>query len=990
MKIDNPIYTKPELQNLVVDQGQEIFKHMKSDGKSIFNKDWWYGKVMDWSMKNDSFKTQMFRFVDVLPCLNSNSEVAAHLKEYFAKDNQELPSIFSFGAGLGALAPGLLAGTVKKNITQMAKMFITGASPKDALPVLNKSRNKPIAFTVDLLGEATLSEKEALDYQERYFELLNTLIAAEKKWKHNPLIDEDENGPIPKVNISVKMSSIFSQVREEAWEETKASIKDRLRPIYKLAKDNFCFVNLDMEEYAHKDLTLEVFKELVNEEEFKSYPHFGVVIQAYLKDSLEDTKKLVQFAKDRKAPFTIRLVKGAYWDYEVIHASQQNWPIPVYTQKVHSDFNFEQCAHELIKGYPHTRLAIGSHNVRSISATLVMAKQYNIPHKAIEVQMLFGMADTIKNSLIHQNYRLREYATVGELIPGMAYLVRRLLENTSNESFLRSKFVENESIEKLLSMPEYNDNDEQLSGSDKTPFKNEALLDFAHQQEREQVASAVQTWKSNSDKTYPLFIAGKSVKTEETLSSVNPARPSEVVGMICKASAEHVDQAVAAAKAEQKIWKKTSAGERADLVDKLANLIKRDRYKLMALQVLEVGKPWAEADGDITEAIDFCRYYAKDMRTLAKQQRVGSALGEVSNYHYLPKGVSAVIAPWNFPLAILTGMVAASLVTGNTVVIKPAEQSSVTASLLCELLQEAGFPKNSFQYLPGDGEVVGRKLVEHKDVNLICFTGSKEVGLEIFNKASQVLPGQTSTKKCIIEMGGKNALIIDNDADLDQAVKGAVYSAFGFSGQKCSACSRLIVLSDVYDKFIQRMIDATQSIIQCAPENPNAYLGPVIDKVAYDRIMQTIEDNKKIHTLAYQSESVADGYFVPPTIFKDVPADSDLAQKEIFGPVVAIIKAKDIDHAIEIANSTEFALTGGIYSRNPGNIEKVKNDLEVGNVYINRSITGAMVDRHPFGGFKMSGLGSKTGGPDYLRQFMEPRCITENTMRRGFAPNEDA
>ena len=447
---------------------------------------------------------------------------------------------------------------------------------------------------------------------------------------------------------------------------------------------------------------------------------------------------------------------------------------------------------------------------------------------------------------------------------------------------------------------------------------------------------------------------------------------------------------MSAAKKAQKDWRNTPAETRADLVDKLADLIKRDRYKLMSLQTLEVGKPWAEADGDITEAIDFCRYYARHMRKLSKPNKVGSALGENSHYHYIPKGVSAVIAPWNFPLAILTGMVAASLVTGNTVVIKPAEQSSVTASLLVEMLIEAGFPKNVFQYLPGDGEVVGRALVAHKDINMICFTGSKEVGLEIYNKSSQIAPGQTSTKKCIIEMGGKNALIIDNDADLDQAIKGAVYSSFGFAGQKCSACSRLIVLQDVYDKFIKRLVEATESITQSNPENPNTYLGPVIDKEAFERINNTIELYKSKHKLAYQGTALSEGYFVPPTIFTDVDPNSELAQKEIFGPVVAVIKAKNLDEAIEFANSSEFALTGGIYSRNPGNIEKVKNDLEVGNLYINRSITGAMVDRHPFGGYKMSGLGSKTGGPDYLLQFMEPRCITENTMRRGFAPKDEA
>jgi RHH-type proline utilization regulon transcriptional repressor/proline dehydrogenase/delta 1-pyrroline-5-carboxylate dehydrogenase len=377
------------------------------------------------------------------------------------------------------------------------------------------------------------------------------------------------------------------------------------------------------------------------------------------------------------------------------------------------------------------------------------------------------------------------------------------------------------------------------------------------------------------------------------------------------------------------------------------------------------------------------------MRALAKPLKVGNIPGESSVYEYLPRGVSLVIAPWNFPLAIITGMVAASIVTGNTVIMKPAEQSSVVARGLMDLLIEAGVPAGVVNFLPGYGEEVGDYLVKHKDISIIAFTGSKPVGLHILKEASLVRPGQQHLKKVITELGGKNAVIIDTDADLDEAVDGVLYSAFGFAGQKCSAASRVIILDEVYDKFTDRLVEAAKSIKVFEAENPEAYLGPVVDEEAHTRILQTIDKAKTQHKLLFQGTTPPQGYFVGPTIFADVDPGSSLAQEEIFGPVVALIRAKNLEHALEIANGTEYALTGGLFSRSPANIAKVREEFEVGNLYINRGITGAMVDRHPFGGFKMSGIGSKTGGPDYLKQFTEPRNVTENLLRRGFAPAEE-
>ncbi|MFS4460637.1 L-glutamate gamma-semialdehyde dehydrogenase [Bdellovibrio sp. HCB2-146] len=980
-----------DIQAQIVARGEEILKRMESQSKaSIFSKDFWYGSIMEWSMKNEKFKTNMFRFVDVLPSLNSGDEVARHLKEYFSEDGGALPPVFNVGLGLGSLAPGLMAGAIRKNVTAMAKMFITGESPDEALPVLKKARKNKMTFTVDILGEATLSEKEAQDYSGKCMELINWLAKDSEKWDEVPQIDRDHEGALPKVNVSVKMTALYSQIKDLAWDETKKALKDRLRPIFRAGMEKGLFVNLDMEQYSVKHLTLEVFTELINEPEFKNYKFFGIVIQAYLRDSFEDVKSLTDFAQKRGTPFWIRLVKGAYWDYETIEAEQRGWPVPVYTNKAESDANYEVCAKYLLENIKTIRPAFASHNVRTLAACMIYAEKLNIPKEALEFQMLYGMAEPIKKTIVDMGYRMREYAPVGELIPGMAYLVRRLLENTSNESWLRGKFADGKTTAELLKDPAQGlVPTSPIIPKKANKFYNEPLLDFAVKADREKMIKAIADVKASLPIQVPSLINGKEIRTNNIFDRVNPSETTQIVAKVAMASTQEAEQAMQAAQTAFATWKNVPTEQRAALVDKLADIMSRDRFKLIATQVLEVGKPWAEADGDIGEAIDFCRYYAKHMREIAKPLRVGGVPGENSQYIYRARGVTAVIAPWNFPLAILAGMVTAAAVTGNTVVMKPAEQSMAVAWGLMKMIQEAGFPQGVINFLPGYGEEVGEYIVNHKFTTTIAFTGSKAVGLHIMNRASQVQPGQQHVKRCIIEMGGKNALIIDNDADLDEAVDGVLYSAFGFSGQKCSAASRVIVLDEVYDRFVDRLVESAKSIDILPAENPKAYMGPVVDKEAYDRILNTIADAEKTNKLLFKASVPGGGYFIPATIFGEVEGNAKLAQQEIFGPVVAVIRAKNMDQALEIANSTEYALTGGLFSRSPATIERVKNEFEVGNLYINRGITGAMVDRHPFGGFKMSGIGSKTGGPDYLKQYMEPQAVTENTLRRGFAPAEE-
>ena len=668
--------------------GQDLLKNMKNKTESIFNKTWWYKKLLSWTMKNDSLKTRLFHFIDVLPSLKTSQQIVSHLKEYF-KD-EESAVLFS-GVQLGGLTPALTANIIKKQINEMAKIFITGSTAEEALKAVKKMRGEGVSFTIDFLGEAIVSEKEAQKYQTLYLNLMDSFIQDSKKWKEDKNLDNDNLGQIPSVNISIKATSLYSQIKLEAWEQSKEKIKDRLRPIFKKASENFIFLNLDMEQYEYKTLTLEIFKELLME--FKDYPHFGLVIQAYLKDSFSDLEDLIQFSKKRGQPFTIRLVKGAYWDSEVLNAKQKNWPIPVWIRKEDTDANYERCLRFLFKNYKEVKLAVGSHNVRSVAVALALHEE--CPKACLEFQTLYGMGDALVEPLKRRGYSVRFYTTVGELIPGMSYLVRRLLENTANQSFIRESFVENKDMEKLLSQPVFESKPSSESKKENR-FMNHPLLDFSFKENRDQFLKALSVWKARLPVSVPIVIDGKEETSPQILNRENPSRKEECVSKVHLASLQQAERAVKINRDYFDSNKSLSQEERVKCLRTLASLISEKEFLFSALEVFEVGKTWSEAQADVAEAIDFCNYYAASFSKLSVEKKTDEVAGEKNVCIYEPIGVCAVIAPWNFPLAILVGMVVAPLVCGNPVVIKPAEQSSLIAYEFIKLLLESGFSKRKF------------------------------------------------------------------------------------------------------------------------------------------------------------------------------------------------------------------------------------------------------------------------------------------------------
>jgi RHH-type proline utilization regulon transcriptional repressor/proline dehydrogenase/delta 1-pyrroline-5-carboxylate dehydrogenase len=743
-----------------------------------------------------------------------------------------------------------------------------------------------------------------------------------------------------------------------------------------------------MEQYDFMHITMQCFMQILMEAEFRDWPDAGIAIQTYLKESPDTLQQLIDWTADRGTPVLVRLVRGAYWDYETVIARQHGWEVPVWEHKAQTDANFESCLELLFMHHRSIRPAVATHNVRSLACTMALAEQHGLAADGFEFQMLYGMADDLKLALVESGYHLCVYVPYGETLPGMAYLVRRLLENTSGQTILDAGMGLAEFNEEHLKRPV-----PWIANSNRTPpsrFQNLPVHRFIKADERTAFHEAIRTVEQSLGADYPLIINGTAASGSGQIVSTNPARPDELIGTVAAAGQPQAEQAVSAARAAFPAWQALSAAERAGHLRNIAAALARERDLFAAWQVLEAGKHWREADADVCEAVDFLLYYADQAERLAAGSIV-EVNGEHNTVSYRPRGIGLVIAPWNFPLAILTGMLSATIVTGNTAILKPSSLTPVIAARFVELLHAAGLPPGVVNFLPGPGEQIGAFLTAHPDIDIIAFTGSRSVGTQLLATGAQLAPGQRHIKRVIAEMGGKNAIIIDADANLDDAIPGVVQSAFGYQGQKCSAASRVIVVGDIHDAVVERLREATASLVTGDPREPGNVIGPVIDATARERIHAVIEQGaQRAQLITGTRDDLPDtGHYLTPAIFADVHPDDPLAQEEIFGPVIAILRASDFEHALEIANGTQYALTGGVYSRQPTHLERARHAFQVGNLYLNRKITGALVSRQPFGGFRLSGAGSKAGGPDYLKQFMDMVCVTENTLRRGFAPEID-
>jgi RHH-type proline utilization regulon transcriptional repressor/proline dehydrogenase/delta 1-pyrroline-5-carboxylate dehydrogenase len=972
--------------------GEELWNRIRGEVPGIFNKGYWQGKILDWAMADPSFKVDLLRFVDVLPTLQSTEAISRHVSEYLLKEGRELPTLMGAAVKMaaGGWGSGIAANAIRKNVTGMAERFIVGTHAAEALPVLKKLYKEGFAFTVDLLGEATISDAEADAYQRRYLDLIDNLVNEVSTWPADPLLERNHLGAIPRTNVSIKVSAMEPHIDPVDPNGSVERLIKRVLPLFLRAKQRGVFLNVDLEQWSLNRVTYDLFERLIEHPELRDWPHLGIVVQAYLKSSGEDLDRMLALAKRRGAPITIRLVKGAYWDYEVVTSGLHGYPCPVFTDKAATDAQYEKLSETLLENFEHLQPAFGSHNLRSLVHAMTTAKQMKVPPQAYEIQMLYGMAEPERAALRSMGHRVRLYAPVGELLPGMAYLVRRLLENTANSGFLKITHHDGVDIRRVLSEPrpgpEKDRKGRMKRGDLRTPFENAALTDFSYRTQRDSFAAAVERVRKTLPVRVPVVIGGKERPGHKVVDRENPSHTDQVVARVSYATGPDADEAVRIAHAAYPAWRDRPLVERGLLLERLADILERDRFELAAMQAFEVAKPWREADADIAEAIDFCRYYARQALIELGPRPQGSLPGEDNVMWYEGRGVAAIIAPWNFPMAILGGMTTAALVAGCPVIMKPSGQSAAIAYGLFQRMMEAGFPGDVVHFVPGGGRDVGAAMVAHPNVAQIAFTGSKEVGLGIIAEAGRTKEGQEQVKRVICEMGGKNAIIVDEDSDLDEAVAGVMKSAFGFAGQKCSACSRVVVVGSAYEPFIARLTEACRSIAITAGDDPSCMLNPVIDRASYERLKEVAANPGPGAKKLFAGEAPQGGYYLAPTIFEVTDPKHHLMQEEFFGPILTILRAENFERAIDAANDVEFKLTGAVFSRLPSNLEYARRRFRVGNLYLNRGSTGALVHRQPFGGFGMSGIGTKAGGPSYLLFFADPRVVTENTMRRGVTP----
>jgi RHH-type proline utilization regulon transcriptional repressor/proline dehydrogenase/delta 1-pyrroline-5-carboxylate dehydrogenase len=985
--------------------GRELFDRLSKRTPSLFDSRWWEDRILSWAMRDESVKVQMFRFVDALPMLRDHKSIARHLQEYFEDVREHLPWAVRMGIDISptnAVLGRALALNARLNAHRMAQRFIAGATHAEILNSVSRLRKQGFGFSLYHSGDAVLSEYEADTYQHTNIELLENLSQQLELWPEDDLLDFHLANPIPRMQLSIRLSSLCSGFVPIDSYGTSEAVKERLRPVLQAAIQNDAHLQVDVERFCNQRLVTEIFQDVLMESEFREYPNFGIAVQAYLSDCSSTLDELLKWTRKRKTPISIRLVKGDYLNYESRTAGYQHWPLPVFEQKWQTDASFETQTAFLLKNHEWLRPTIASHSLRAIAHTVALARDMKISEQDFELQMRYGIGGEQAQLLSEMGLRVRIGTPFGEPVTALATLARGHLENVSNDGFLRTSFSADsngqpENIDGLLSIEEQLMSPSETGNASSTTaeqipaeFQNELLTDFSQPEHRDAMQQAIDEVRSELGGDYALVINGHAEDGRTTISSRNPSNTSEIVGTVAAASEDQAVGAVEAASRAWPAWSKTDTGYRAEYLELIAAEMRNRRFELAAWVVLESGMPWADADAEVAEAIDYCMYYATEMRNL-NSETTTELPGEENSQFYRSRGVCVLISPWNSPLSILTGMMSAAIVSGNTVVMKPAEQASVVGAKLMAICQHAGIPNGVVNFLPGIGEDLGPVLIGCPDADIIVFTGTREVGIEINQAAAVTDERQQAMTKVIAEMGGKNSIIIDDDADLDDAVAGVVRSAFGFAGQHCSSCSRAIVVKGGYDKFVKRLLETTESLPIGSADEPGTLVGPVIDSDSVERIehfLESVDEEEATLALTMDVDALKEqGNFVGPSVFTDVDPDCLLAKHELPGPILAVIKARDIDEAITIANNTNSALVGGIYSRSPANLKRAKLEFEVGNLFINGPIISPQVGRHPFGGYRMSGSGVKSGSHEYLMQFLIPVLVTENTSKRGINKN---
>ena len=955
--------------------GLELYRATRGYSPSLLERT--QDRLMIELMEHPDFRNYLLRFEDVLAALNfegSDERIKGLLREYFDRRDAGLPLIIRLPLALAKspLMPAPLVGWATRFATEaLASRFIAPAGIDGVLATLRFLESHKRWGSFDILGELVLSDEEATHYKDQYLHLLDRLRDHPQAGKRTP-------GNVAQLQMSIKLSALVADFNPVDPSGTLSRVRKPAEEVFGLARELGIGVTVDMEQYEYRELTWELFTALVGQDSsFADWTDAGVVVQAYLTDSESHLAKVFEFASSRGTPFQVRLVKGAYWDYETIVARQMGWRVPVFQDKADTDVNFEVLTKLLLRNTNLVNIAVGSHNIRSHAYAEAARESFGLRPETVEHQVLYRTAEGVTQGMASLGWMVRDYVPVGELIPGMAYLVRRVLENTSHVGFLTQNRLRASSDE-LLKAPSLSRRpsdaavaiDGSLTSSDDRPavaFKNHPPKRLFLEEERKSFQAALDKVRGEWGVEYPLMLGGEARYTAKVLRSLSPSypNPDDPVGLVHLAGEEEAGIAIETASRGFEKWSRVSPRERAAVAQKAARIMARERDEMAAWIVHEGAKNWHGALADVDESVDYLNYYSAQ---LLKEERLFQE-------SYRPRGVVAVIPPWNFPLAIPCGMTSAALIAGNAVILKSAEPTPVIAHRLVEVLHRAGVPTDALIHLPGPGRLVGAALVDSPDVDMVAFTGSKETGIRIYEQASKVKLSKGGIKRVVSEMGGKNAIVVFPDADQDEVVRGVLTSTFGHANQKCSAASRIFIHREIYERTKQRLIEGAKSLAVGTADDPATFINPVISDEAKKGILEYAEKARKEGRVLvdYTNGHYPSPYCLGPLIAEIDPLQvftASIAREEIFGPVLTLIPFDDEVNIVALINSTNYALTAGIFSRSPKTVKRMVSAIRAGNIYVNRDITGARPGIEPFGGFQLSGTGPKAGGEDYLLAFV--------------------
>jgi RHH-type proline utilization regulon transcriptional repressor/proline dehydrogenase/delta 1-pyrroline-5-carboxylate dehydrogenase len=986
--------------------GREMLERMRAHRPFALSPLWWEERLLNLLMQHELLKQRLFQFIAVLPTLHDPADAARHLREYFVDPERAGPVSHASAeadrdAALAELEGGpprlrewlarrldferldsvparVSAWFARQGARTMARRFIAGANITQAERTIRRLRERRLTFTVDVLGEAALSDREALEYQRIYLDLLTELPRRAQQWPAVPQVDQAGGRALPRVNVSVKLTALCPQLDASAPQPSIDVAKERLRPLLRQAAAAGAHLHVDMEHYAIKDLTLDICRELFCEPEFRDCPHLGLVLQAYLKDAERDALEVVDWVRRRGTPIWVRLVKGAYWDTETALHQDRGWPCPVWSQKWQSDACFERCCGILLRNHPHVYTAFGSHNVRSLAHAMALRERFQVPAHAFELQTLFGMGAALQKAAVEMGQRCRVYTPYGDMLPGMAYLIRRLLENTANESFLRQSVDEHAPIAALLADParaapaliaqealpedfEHTSPADELDDLVIHPFRNVPSVDFAREENRRRMQASLASIRAVHDRRCASRVAGESVQGDAWRALSNPSRPAELLARVACAGPATVDRAIRAAEAALPDWQRVTLDERAARLVRAARLLEQRRFQLAATVCAACGRTWRSADADVSKAIDLCRLRARQALRRTELARPAPA-GHDSG------GVTGIISAFSEPISGPVGMIAAALLSGSTVVLKPALAGSLTAEILMDIFAHVDLPRGALNLVLGPGSESGAALAAHPGVRGVAFQGSAVVRRTIERIRAPHAPASTPAGGDGHEFTASNAILVDSDADLDQAVRGVMLSAFACAGQSCMAASRCIVHGAVHDRFVRRLVEASRSLPIGAAEEPQAVVTPLIDAAAGAAVRAHVEEARgharcalEVDTSRLRAESGAQ--YVGPVILTDA-GHARLACAELFGPVLWVLRAREIDEALEWFNACGSMRVGAIYSRSPRHVERARVECLCRKLRVNAGTLEERIDPRDFAGPAAAGFGAPdvTGG----------------------------